>query len=302
MTIMHSLFREGGTITVDHDRCSCCGQCAAICPADNLTLTAGQIEVQDSRFGCIACGHCMMICPENCIKVTGRGLSPEDIVPQPSPQERATPETLRALLLARRSTRQFTADEVDPHILNQIIEMAAMAPMAIPPWDVGCVTVCGRQRVGEVAAEIIAGYKRFLNVFRPWLLKGMRPFIGQAKYEQFVHFIRPLAETYVSAAEEGRDVLLWDAPALLIFHHSAYTDVVDATIPCTYAMLAAESFGLGSTIIGGVPPILQRNRAMCRKLGIPDGHTPALALIVGHPAVSFRRAIRRRFVSTGCPD
>jgi hypothetical protein len=64
-------------------------------------------------------------------------------------------------------------------------------------------------------------------------------------------------------------------------------------------MLAAESLGLGSTIIGGAPPILQRQTALCRRLGIPPGHTPAIALIVGHPATHFRNAIRRRFVHVG---
>jgi nitroreductase len=71
--------------------------------------------------------------------------------------------------------------------------------------------------------------------------------------------------------------------------------VLDAGIACTYAMLAAESLGLGSTIIGGAPPILQRNRALCRRLGIPDSNTPSIALILGHPAVRFQKTIRRRF-------
>ena len=78
---------------------------------------------------------------------------------------------------------------------------------------------------------------------------------------------------------------------------SPYAEAVDATIACTYAMLAAESLGLGTTMIGGAPPILARNKALSRSLGIPDDHTPAVSLIVGHPATHFRRAIRRRFVS-----
>ena len=64
-------------------------------------------------------------------------------------------------------------------------------------------------------------------------------------------------------------------------------------------MLAAESLGLGSTIIGGAPPILQRNRSLCESLGIPSGHTPSFALIVGHPATHFKRAVRRHFCHVG---
>ena len=83
---------------------------------------------------------------------------------------------------------------------------------------------------------------------------------------------------------------------MLIFHQSRYAEAADTAIACTYAMLAAESLGLGSTIIGGAPPILQRNRRLCGRVGVPDGHTPSFALIVGHPASRFRRAVRRRFV------
>jgi len=61
-------------------------------------------------------------------------------------------------------------------------------------------------------------------------------------------------------------------------------------------MLAAESLGLGGTVIGGAPPVLQRNRRLCQSLGIPAGHTPVFALIVGHPATHFRRTVRRRFL------
>ena len=88
-------------------------------------------------------------------------------------------------------------------------------------------------------------------------------------------------------------MLFYDAAAVMVFHHSPYTDLADATIACVYAMLAAEPLGLGNTIIGAAAPILQRNRALCRRLGIPKGNKPAITLILGYPATQFRRAIRR---------
>ena len=61
-------------------------------------------------------------------------------------------------------------------------------------------------------------------------------------------------------------------------------------------MLAAEALGLGTTMIGGAAPMLQRNPALCRRLGIQPNHTPAIALILGYPATRFLRAVRRRFL------
>jgi len=298
MAVIHSLYREAATVEIDDRTCKGCGQCAEICPADVLILDDGRLRVRnDSPFGCIACGHCMMVCPEGSVRVTGRGISPTDLLPLPAPGERATADQLAALMQSRRSVRHFKDQEVEPEILDRILKMAASGPMGIPPWDVGCVTVCGRAEVRELAGEIVKGYERFLRIFQPWLFTLMRPFVRQATYDQFKHFIRPLAEVYVANHRAGRDALFYNAPAVMIFHHSPYADAVDTTIACVYAMLAAESLGLGNTIIGGAAPILQRNQALCRRLGIPPANTPAITLILGYPATRFRRAIRRSFTA-----
>lgn len=296
MVVMHSLYREGGKVEIDERTCRHCGQCAAICPGEVLRMEEGRVRVnEESPFGCIACGHCMMVCPEGSATVTGRGMKPGDLVPLPGAEEKATAEQLGALMRGRRSVRHFTGRAVEREVLERIVEMAASAPMGIPPWDVGCVIVSGREKVRELAGDIVKGYEGFLKMFRPWVLGVMRPFMRRASYEQFKHFIRPLAQVYVRGWREGRDLVFYDAPAVILFHHSPYADTADAMIACTYAMLAAESLGLGTTMIGGAAPILARNRAACRGLGIPEGGTPSIALIVGYPAVKFMRGIRRVF-------
>jgi len=299
MAIAHSLYCEAGTVSVNRETCTQCGQCARVCPADVLTQVNGSVQVsRESPFGCIACGHCMMVCPGHSITVTGRGLSGDDLRPMPASDQKADADALEALMHTRRSIRHFTDREIDPALLERIVDMAASAPMGIPPWDVGCITVCGREKVQTLADELIKQYQGFLKVCKPWLLRIMRPLMKRVTYEQFSSFIIPLARLYVDAHRQGRDALFYHAPALMLFHHSPYTEIVDATIACTYAMLAAESLRLGTTIIGGAPPILKRNKTLCRDLGIPDGNTPALALILGYPAVRFQRTIRRQFSHT----
>jgi len=296
MAIIHSMYRESGKPVIDGKICTQCGLCAKICPEEVLRIEDGRVRASEGIFlGCIACGHCMMTCPEGAVTVTGRGISPQDLLPLPKSYERADADQLEALMLSRRSVRRFKDKEVDPRLIERVIGMASTAPMGIPPWDVGCVNVLGRKEVRSIADEIIKGYEGYLRIFRPWMPALLRPFIGRVKYEFFSGFVRPLAQTYVSERRKGRDKLFYDAPALLIFHHSPYADPQDAVIACTYAMLAAESLGLGTTIIGGAPPILQRNKPLCRRLGIPDANKPAVALIIGHPASGFRRTLRRRF-------
>lgn len=298
MAVRHSLYRESGTVMVDQTLCTGCRECVDTCPTETLTFNAGRVVIADaSPLGCIACGHCMMVCPEACITVTGRGLSAADLVPLPLREATATAESLAGLMASRRSVRRFDGREIPADLLARITELATTAPMGIPPWDVGCVVVDGRAKVQGLAEAIIQEYRQFLRIFRPWVLALMRPFVRRATHEQFTSFIRPLAQMLVACRERGKDALFWDAPAVFIFHHSAYAGAEDATIACTYAMLAAESLGLGSTMIGSAPPILQRNKALREAYGIPVGNMPALALIVGYPAVPFRRSIRRHFTS-----
>ena len=295
MAVQHSLYHEEGKLSVDMDRCTLCGVCVDTCASEVLQIKDKVVQQVESGFGCIACGHCMMVCPQECMTISGRNLSAEDLQPLPPKDARADAESLKALFVARRSVRRFRDQPVEPEQLEEVIAMASSAPMGIPPWDVGVVTVNGFDAVRELAGEVVKGYRGMVKLFRPGVLKLMRPFMGQARYEQFSDFIVPLAHTYIEAWEDGRDAVFWGAPAVLLFHHSVYAGEPDAVIACTYAMLAAESLGLGTCMIGGAPPILQRNKALCARLGIPPGNRPALALILGTSKVPFKRGIVRRF-------
>lgn len=295
MPVKHSLYQIAGEVLVDQQHCNRCGLCVSICPAEVLTLESGSVQQLTIGFDCIACGHCMMVCPQECISVNGRGLSPADLRPLPPPEQRADAGALSALLQSRRSVRRFNEKPVESELLERIVDMAASAPMGIPPWDVGVATVAGTAEVQKLAGEIVAGYRGMLKLMRLRVLALLRPLIGKIRYEQFSGFILPLAEGYVRSRQQGRDTLFWSAPAVLIFHHSPYAEAADATIACTYAMLAAESLGLGSCIIGGAPPIMQRNRTICQQLQIPGGNKPAIVLILGYPAVTFKRSIKRHF-------
>jgi hypothetical protein len=37
-------------------------------------------------------------------------------------------------------------------------------------------------------------------------------------------------------------------------------------------------------------------------LGVPEGNTPSIALILGHPATSFKKSIKRQFANINTID
>jgi len=300
MSVISSLGEVSGVPVIDRGLCSRCGDCAEACPTGVLQVSPdGSIRIDPTAsFGCIACAHCMMVCLTDAVRVNGRGLRPNDLAELPRPETRATPEQIEALFLSRRSIRHFQDTPVSAELLDRVIAAAATAPMGIPPWEVGVVSLQGREQVRELArdtAKLYAGLLKFVD--HSLVLALLRSFLKRATYRQLRSFILPLARDIVAADQRGEDAVLYDAPAALLFHTSPYADTADAVIACTYAMIAAEALGLGSCMIGCVAPTLARNRNLCAKHGIPAGHKPALVLILGHPVITYQRAVRRAFLA-----
>ncbi len=288
-------FRESAVPTIDAQRCNACGRCAQVCGTATLALDQGRVSVaQRSFMGCFACGQCMAICPNAAIRVEGRRFSPNDLVDLPSP--RATADQLDALLLARRSIRRFTAQEVDRATVDRILAMTSTAPMGIPPSEVGIVVFHGRDKVHQFAAEAVAWFGKMLRMFHPLMLALMRPMMGKVQAQVMREFVRPLFQGITADWAAGRDHFTYDAPLVMLFHCPASGDPADAHIAATYAMLAAESLGLGTCMLG-TPVALERNAAFKAKHGIPKDDKIGLAVIMGYPDARFRRGIRRQLAS-----
>jgi hypothetical protein len=58
-------------------------------------------------------------------------------------------------------------------------------------------------------------------------------------------------------------------------------------------MLAALSLGLGTTIIGKIPPVVERSKELRSRYGIPKDNRVLTSLILGHPKYRYRQGIRR---------
>ena len=297
MGVVNSFGSEPAQPTVAEDTCHLCGACVEVCPVGVLSRQGNRICIDRNRyFGCIGCSQCAMVCPTGSITVTGRRTSPDDLVPLPSPEERATAGQLDAMFLSRRSVRRFTREPVPRSVIERVVRMAATAPMGIPAWEVGIVVFEEREKVEELARDVVKVYRGMLKMMdHPVVRVLVRPFMKRSRYVQWRSFILPLGRALVEERELGRDAVLYDAPTALLFHVSPYADTADAVIACTYAMLTADSMGLGTCMIGCASPPLAMRKTLLRKYGIPAGHTPSIVLIKGYPAIQYQRAVRCKF-------
>jgi nitroreductase len=142
----------------------------------------------------------------------------------------------------RRSIRSFTAQLVEAEKLEKILEAANAAPSA------------GNLQAYEIYA------------------------VNAAK-----------TRGALAAATRGQDYIA-AAPVVLVFCvHPAraekYRDrgrklysVQDATIACTYAMLAATALGLATVWVGAF-----NDEAVWKAIGAPEGLTPVAMLPIGYP-------------------
>ena len=298
MPVRTSRTSEDGTVRVDHDRCKLCGMCVRVCKEGPLRIERGRLLVDYScALGCVACGHCAAVCPEGCITVEGRDLRSDDILPLPPKEARAGFEQLNALMVSRRSMREYEAREVEQEMINKILDAAATAPMGIPPSDVGVLVFRGRDKVREFTRDMLDALKTMRRVFSPPAIYLWRLFIGKDACDMMRTFLVPLIDKYLKANARGEDLFAYDAPLGTFFYGAPGADPTDAVISATYAMLAAESLGLGSCMLGFPAPTLAHSRKLRAKYGIPAKARMGIMLIFGYPALTFRRAIKRRFAS-----
>ena len=301
MAIPTSRTKEPGLITVDRDRCTGCGKCVAVCSDESLELFEGKCRpTGHGVFECIACGQCMAVCPEDAIQIHGRFLSPQDLFPLPSKDGAATYESLLNLLNRRRSIRKYKNIPVESSLIDQVLEAAQTAPMGLPPSDINVMVLDSKEKVCAFAVDFCQYLEKIRWISSSWFLTLMKPFWGKETDELFRSFMRPLINKYITAMKKGENVVNYDAPVALYFYGSPYCDPGDPIIAATYAMIAAESLGLGTCMLGAVHPFIQNGGAAKKfreKHGIRSKSREGLFLIMGYPKAEYLKGIKRGFAS-----
>jgi nitroreductase/NAD-dependent dihydropyrimidine dehydrogenase PreA subunit len=298
MAVKTSRADADGVVKVNHELCRLCGLCVRVCPSGPLHIENRKLLIDYSQgLGCVACGHCAAVCPHGCITVEGRDMAAADIIPLPAAGERANFDQLNALLLSRRSIREYQAREVEQELIDKILAAATTAPMGIPPSDVGVVVIKGREKMQEFKRDMLTGLKGFVRIFSGPMLWVLRPLLGKETCQMFRTFLLPCAREFIEKDKEGIDLFTYDAPLGMLFYNSPFGDTTDPLIASTYAMIAAESLGLGSCMLGFPAPLIKQNKKLQAKYGMAPGSKPAMFIIFGYPALKFNSAIKRRFAS-----
>lgn len=296
MSIPTSRTSANADILIDYERCTACGICVEVCKGGPLYLEDNRLKFDQTRaFGCMACAACAAFCPTDAIRISGRDLFPADITRLPPASTRADHASLHALLAARRSTRIFLQRPVEPEIIDRILASAVTAPVGVPPSDVGVLVFRTPAAVSALSDDLTNAIKYWPKIFSPPLMKLLQPFIGRENADMFANFISPAVKTFLEKRSAGEDWLLYKAPLLLYFYGTPYNDPGDTILAAALAMLAGESLGLGTCMLGFPGYIFQYSGGVRKKYGLPRKIQPGLAVIFGYPKYHARNAVQRRF-------
>ena len=301
MAIPTSRTSERGNISIDIEKCNGCGLCVSVCKDFDITLQNGKAVLSNTDvFGCIACGHCMAICPEGAITISGRTTSAADLFELPDKERMAGYDQVLSLLQHRRSIREFKDQPIDDVTTEKILKAARTAPMGLPPSDVNVLVINSKDK----NTEFVNDFSHLLESMK-WMaskpaLALMRLFMSKSNAEMFASFIAPMIDLFVTSTAEGKNWLTYDAPLMMYFYGTPYCDPADPLIAATYAMIAAESLGLGTCMIGSIHPFIQygkKARQFREKYQIKYKSREGLVVIFGHSSVHYRKGITRTFAS-----
>lgn len=308
MAIPTSRTKESPEIRIDSELCSGCGLCVSVCGDFSLSIENETVRRSNdtSVFDCIGCGHCMAICPTGAIEIFGRELSPEDLHDLPKKESTSDYHQLLAILQRRRSIRKFEDRNVEPKIIEKILTAAKTAPMGLPPSDVNVLIFDGKDKTRAFAKDFSVYLKSLRYITNKFFLALMRPLWGKEIDELFKGFLKPLFKSYTTdGMDKGVNTINYDAPLLMYFYGSPYCDPADPIIAATYAMIAAESLGLGTCMLGAVHPFIQKGR---RAKKFREDHNircksrEGLFIAFGYHKSHFKKGIGRTFASIEYSD
>lgn len=261
MAIPTSRTNENATIFINFDKCIGCKKCVEIC--DNFSFDFDNkkaIISNNSLFGCFACGHCMAICNNNAIEISGRTLSKNDIFEIDNRDKLPKYEQILALYQNRRSIRNFKNKPIEKENIEKIINAASFSPMGLPPSDVNLLVF----DTVEKSRKFVENYCKYLDEMKwfvsKWFLLFVRVFMGKANHSMFKNFIKPVFDAYTTNIKDNKNVVTYDAPLVIYFYASPYSDPADPIIAATSAMYAAETLGISNIMLGAIHPMIQNGK------------------------------------------
>jgi nitroreductase len=176
--------------------------------------------------------------------------------------EKPLKKNLFEAILARRSVRTYTPDELARNTVQTLLEAAVRAPTAMheEPW-------------AFVVVQDHALLQRLSDLAKPIFVEEARHRNSHGTGHSFDHFTKPDFNIFHGA---GTLIVICAKP-------SSPFVAADCWLAAENLMLTASAIGLGSCVIGSAVAALNIHK-MKAELGIPDEYSAIAPIVVGVPS------------------
>ncbi len=267
---------ESINFSVDQEQCIGCEACVADCPYLILAMDEGiPAVVSDREPMCIRCLHCLTVCPTAAVSIGG--FTPEDCLELTGAFPDA--DQMEALIRGRRSIRSYQDENIEPAVMERLLQVAWQAPTGVNSRGVLFTVVDDKKTMHRLRGAVMDRLAE--HVRTDSLPEHLAFFAGFLKLWQ----------------EKGIDTLFRGAPHVIIA--SAPNDdpcpEQDCTIALSYFELFAHSLGLG-TVWDGLAKLafVELVPDLVAKLGVPADHKLGYMMAFGKPAVEYHRTVPLR--------
>ena len=254
------------TIEINKEKCIHCGLCISDCLSGCIDFNNEKFPEMVDESRCISCQHCFAICPTGALSFNGK--NPDESTP-------AAYDDILDLIKSRRSVRQYKDEEVSEEMLKKIKEMLPFIPT-------GCNSHALHFSIVEKKSVMDVIRKRVTDLLIKTLsYKAISPLMNK--------FSR-----YKDALLAGEDVIFRGAPHLIVVSSpiTAPCATVDPIIALSYIELYAQHLGLGTCWCGFAEVCIKMFPELCEMLELPSGYKPVYAMLLGVPAVKYKRTIQ----------
>ncbi len=256
---------------VDQQTCQQDGICAAVCPVRVIAFEEGgyPTPIEGAEARCVRCGHCVAVCPTGSLS---HCEMPVAACPPVHKELVLNIEQAEHFLRSRRSIRVYQNRPVPRQEISRLIEVARYAPSGHNSQCVEWLVLDRKEELRKLAA-IVVDWMR-------WMI-GTMPQVALALHMDLV----------VRGCEQGEDLILRDAPAVIVAHAGAGNRMAPhaCTIALTYLELAAASMGLGTCWAGYFNVAATSFPPMQEALALPPEHQAFGSMMVGYPKFSYHR-------------
>lgn len=251
-------------------QCPQCQLCINECILQNDAIRPVNGGVEINLEKCIRCGHCEAICPHDLME---NPLSPK----QEPVGELLPPAQAIRFLRTPRSVRYYRQELIPQDVLSELINIGRYPQTGENSQGIEYLVVSGKEKLAELNRLYCRLAKEIPTSF--------------PDYEKIQNTVR-MQEVY------GHDALFYDASQMLfaISDESLETWEKNAQFSLTFISLLAPSMGIGTCWVGLLEFLACRQPYMkefARLIDLPAGKRICACMLVGYPAVQFRRLVER---------